>query len=65
MIGALNLDFYVVDDSTAIFVETDGNQLATGTFENQTPTATSAALKAHFAPVRPKQAVHTALRIDR
>lgn len=64
MIGALNLDFYVVDDSTAIFVESDGNQLATGTFENQTPTATSAALKSHFALVRPKQAVHTALRLS-
>jgi fibronectin-binding autotransporter adhesin len=65
MIGALNLAFYVVDDSTAIFVETDGNQLATGAFETQTPTATSAALKSHFALVRPKEALHTSLRLSR
>ncbi|UWZ82837.1 hypothetical protein [Occallatibacter riparius] len=65
MIGALNLAFYVVDDSTAIFVETDGNQLATGAFENQTATATSAALKSHFALVRPRESLHTALRLRR
>jgi hypothetical protein len=65
MIGALNLAFYVIDDSTAVFVETDGNQLATGTFENQTPTATSAALKSHFALIRPKETLHTALRLSR
>jgi hypothetical protein len=65
MIGALNLAFYVVDESTAIFVETDGNQLATGAFESQTPTATSLALKSHFALVRPRDTLHTALRLIR
>jgi len=48
MIGAFDLDFYVVDDSTAIFVETDGNQLVIDALETQTPSQPSGALKSHF-----------------
>ncbi len=35
VIGALNMAFYVVDNSTVVFLETDTNQVSTGAFELQ------------------------------
>lgn len=69
-IGALNLTFYVVDSSTVVFIETDGNQLATGTFQLQNASGTAAAAQFHsaaqspFVVMRPMPSVHKALRLN-
>lgn len=47
-IGALNLTFYVVDSSTAVILETDSQQSATGILELQSGTGGSTAGQAHF-----------------
>src|SRR5262249_50437172 len=52
-ISALNLNFYVVDDSTAVFLETDGNQLGTGAFQLQSPTGGSSPTQNRSAFMRP------------
>jgi hypothetical protein len=52
-IGALNLDFYVVDNSTAVFLETDGNQLATGAIQLQTSSGASSAAQTRYSFMRP------------
>jgi len=52
-ISALNLSFYVVDDSTAVFLETDGNQLGTGAFELQSPTGGSSPAQIRSNFMRP------------
>ena len=63
-ISALNLTFYVVDSSTAVFLETDPGQLSIGAFELQTNGAgeTAAQLTAtarpQFSIIRPVFANH-------
>jgi hypothetical protein len=51
--------YYAVDGSTALFLETDTNQVGTGSFQLQTPGALSSAAAArmvvpHLTPVAPK-----------
>jgi hypothetical protein len=53
IIPALNLTFYVLDSSTAVFIETDGNQLATGAFQAQDATNSPVAGLAHATSMRP------------
>lgn len=53
LISALNLNFYVVDSSTAVFLETDGNQLSTGAFQLQTSSGGSPSAQARSAFIRP------------
>ncbi len=53
LISALNLTYYVVDSSTAVFIETDRNQLATGAFELQTSGTGSPATQARPSFMRP------------
>jgi len=52
LISALNFDFYVVDSSTTVFLETDGNQVATGAFQLQNPTADSSSAQARSTFMR-------------
>ena len=57
MIGALNLDFYVVDSSTVVFLETDPNQLGLGAFLVQNASDAPAAVPSHASGMhltRPK-----------
>jgi hypothetical protein len=71
MIGALNLTFYVVDSSTVVFLETDGNQVSTGTFQAQNVSGESAssafgaAVRSPFVVVRAVPSVHGAVRFHR
>ncbi|MGB7352629.1 MAG: hypothetical protein WBD06_02945, partial [Acidobacteriaceae bacterium] len=71
MIGALNLTFYVVNSSTVIFLETDGNQVSTGTFQAQNASAEPAssafgtAARSPFVVMRTMPSVHGALRLSR
>jgi hypothetical protein len=57
-IGALDLTFYTLSNSTAVFLETDGNQISTGELQMQDstssdePTATSAA-RSHVSFMKP------------
>jgi hypothetical protein len=63
-INALNLTFYVVDSSTAIFLETDAGQLSIGAFQLQADgtgeTAVQSAVTEHpqFPLIRPVFANH-------
>ena len=45
LINTLNLTFYVVDNSTAVFLETDAGQLSIGAFELQTAAAGDTAVQ--------------------
>lgn len=71
MIGALNLTFYIVNSSTVIFLETDGNQVSTGTFQAQNASAApassafGAAARSPFVVMRTMPFVHGALRLSR
>lgn len=71
MIGALNLTFYVVDSATVVFLETDGNQVSTGTFQAQNVSGESAssafgaAVRSPFVAVRTVPSVHGAVRFHR
>ncbi|HTW80703.1 MAG TPA: hypothetical protein VME23_14245 [Terracidiphilus sp.] len=71
MIGALNLTFYIVNSSTVVFLETDGDQVSTGTFQAQNASAESAssafgtAARSPFVVMRTMPSVHGALRLAR
>jgi hypothetical protein len=52
LISALNLTYYVIDGSTAVFIETDDNQSATGTLALQGASGAAPAALARFAPIR-------------
>ena len=62
IIPALNLTFYVLDSSTAVFIETDGNQLATGAFQAQDATNSPVAGPAHAMFMRPPVVAERNLR---
>ena len=62
IIPALNLTFYVLDSSTAVFIETDGNQLATGAFQAQDATNSPVAGLAHTMFMRPPMPAQRNLR---
>jgi hypothetical protein len=61
-IGGLNLEYYVIDGSTALFIEGDQSQLAVGVFQLQNTPGSAAAAQAHFSTVRPLVRRHTAVR---
>jgi hypothetical protein len=71
MIGALNLTFCVVDSSTVVFLETDGNQLSTGRFQIQNASAETAmsafgaAARSPFIVMRTMPSVHLTPRLSR
>ena len=55
--------YYVVDGSSLLFLETDGNQVGLGAFGLQMPSSAQPAMMlAHFARVRPKGSARTAWR---
>jgi hypothetical protein len=70
-IPALNLTLYVLDSSTALFLETDSSQLSIGTFQLQNASTgssmaqPSAAIRPQFAVVNPILAAHGAVRLKR
>ncbi len=61
-IGGLTLQYYVVDSSTALFIEVDNTQLAVGTFEAQSTPAAGAAARSHMSIVHPLVRPHAAIR---
>jgi hypothetical protein len=69
-IFALNLTFYVVDSATAVFLETDPDQLSIGTLQLQNASSgsplvqTSVAARPQFA-MNPMFATHGAFRLKR
>jgi hypothetical protein len=62
LIGGLNLEYYVIDSSTVLFIEGDQSQLAVGVFQLQNTPGSAAAAQAHFSTVRPLVRTHTAVR---
>jgi len=70
-IPALNLTLYVLDSSTALFLETDSSQLSIGTIQLQNATTgssmtqPSAAIRPHFTAVNPVLAARGSVRLKR
>jgi hypothetical protein len=65
LIGGLSLEYYVVDDSTVLFVEGDSKQVAMGIFEAQSASGSGGAAQsrvASMAIVHPAVRAHGALR---
>jgi hypothetical protein len=60
-LGALNLEYYVVDSSTVLFIDVDSAQVAVGTFQAQGASG-SAAAQSRMAIVHPAVRAHGALR---
>jgi hypothetical protein len=60
--NAFNLVSYLVDSSTAVFVEMDTNQLGLGSFGLQTPTAKSNVAAMHLVALHLKPGAKNALR---
>ncbi len=50
-LGALDLKYYVASDSTVVFIEDDGEQIATGMFQLQSSSSSSAAAQSHMVLV--------------
>jgi len=59
-ISALDLTFYVVNSSTIVFLETDNDQLALGSFQLQNPTQGGAPVLPHFTMARSKSSARGA-----
>lgn len=65
-ISELNLTLYVVDSSNAVFIETDTNQLATGTLQLQNAVGGSGAAPSHVMLAQPTfsaMSKHNAMRL--
>jgi hypothetical protein len=62
LITGLTLEYYVVDGSTMLFVEGDQQQVAIGTFQAQSSTASAATAQSHMAIVHPAFRAQAALR---
>jgi hypothetical protein len=59
--GMAGMFFYVADSSNALFISTDPNQVALGSFQAQTtPTSVSNMTQQHFAMLRSVHAPHSA-----
>jgi len=56
--GYISFDYYLVDDSTAIFLETDNIQVGTGVFGLQTSAGSSVMQRGELARARPLVGVH-------
>jgi len=64
-LGGLSLEYYVVDSSTVLFIEVDGNpdpQVAAGMFEGQSSVQGGAAVLSHFLLARPRGSARIAGR---
>jgi len=61
-IGGLGLEYYVIDSSTALFIEGDSTQLGVGVFQLQNTPGSAAGAQAHFSTVRPLVRTHAAVR---
>jgi hypothetical protein len=61
MIGSLNMAFYVVDNSTVVFLETDTNQVSTGAFELQNSSSVVSPNQARIMARRPETPAARAL----
>jgi hypothetical protein len=59
-IGGLTLEYYVVDSSTAVFIEVDSQQLSIGTFELQSSTSSQVAARSHVMLIHPIAKAHGA-----
>ncbi len=62
LLGGFNLQYYVVDSSTVVFIEIDQQQVAMGTFEAQSSSSFQAAARPAISMVRPVVRPHAALR---
>jgi hypothetical protein len=51
-IGTLDLEYYVVNSSTAVFIDGDQEQVAVGTFEAQSTSGSAAAAQSRISMVR-------------
>ncbi|MGB6630845.1 MAG: hypothetical protein WBE52_06370 [Terriglobales bacterium] len=60
--GTLNLEYYVVDASTVVFIEVDADQVSVGTFEAQTTSGSGAIAQSHMSIMRPVFRPHAAFR---
>jgi len=62
LIGRLSLEYYVVDGSTMLFVEGDQAQVAIGTFQAQSSSASGGAAQSRMTIVHPAVRPHRSLR---
>jgi len=61
--GTLNLEYYVVDASTTVFIDVDTTQVAMGTFELQSVPQSSVAARSRMSVVHPVVRPHGAMRL--
>jgi hypothetical protein len=61
-IGGVTLQYYVVDSSTAVFIEVDQDQFTVGTFQAQSTPSSAAMAQSHIALVHAAARPHAALR---
>jgi hypothetical protein len=54
----VSFDFYTIDDSTVLLLETDANQIGTGIFGLQTSSGSSVAARGAFSTARPLGRAH-------
>jgi hypothetical protein len=64
-IGTLNLEYYTVDGSTAVFIDGDSSQVAVGTFLLQDVSTSGGASRAPLSMARLPIHMHTAMRIKK
>ncbi len=61
-LGGLTLEYYTVNSSTVLFIETDQYQVAAGTFEQQSAPGGGGGAQSHMSVVHPVVRPHAALR---
>jgi hypothetical protein len=61
-LGGLTLEYYAVNSSTVLFIETDQSQVAAGTFEQQSAPGGGGAARPRISLVHPVVRPHGALR---
>jgi len=65
LIGTLNLEYYVVNSSTAVFIDVDQEQVAIGTFEGQSSSGSAAAAQSRISMMRIAVRPHAAAAFPR
>jgi len=60
-IGTLNLEYYVVDGSTILFIDGDTVQVAVGTFQSQSSSSSAALPQSRISIVHPVVRPHSAM----
>jgi hypothetical protein len=61
-IGGLTLEYYVVDASTAVFIEVDADQVSVGTFEAQSSSSSAGRAQSRMSLAHPVARAHGAFR---